>query len=238
MVLAWENLQKVFVILVVIIVLFHWRIFFLHCFSTSFLILPWTIARFFHPFYTFSPAHCRVIRGTFISAFWAFPSQPYRECHGFDWAFFTPRLFLLCPISHILARFVTQMLAGAPHPGSSSVPALTKLSFPADAWSWTTDVVDRRPLVYQLHQWATTYKVTKLLNMFQPTYGCSKSYGKDYKQDLLRNIAWNCFNETTTSKLFKKAATPFVCSKQAAIIENNQCLMDKRCFWDLVIFLI
>ena len=152
--------------------------------------------------------------------------------------FLPPDSFYFALISHILARFVTQMLAGAPHPGSSSVPALTKLSFPADAWSWTTDVVDRRPLVYQLHQWATTYKVTKLLNMFQPTYGCSKSYGKDYKQDLLRNIAWNCFNETTTSKLFKKAATPFVCSKQAAIIENNQCLMDKRCFWDLVIFLI
>ena len=37
-----------------------------HCFSTSSLTLPWTIARFLHPFCTFSPAHRRVIRGTFI----------------------------------------------------------------------------------------------------------------------------------------------------------------------------
>ena len=37
-----------------------------HCFSTSSLTLPWTIAGFLHPFYTFSPAHRRVIRDTFI----------------------------------------------------------------------------------------------------------------------------------------------------------------------------
>ena len=37
-----------------------------HCFSTSSLTLPWTIARFLHPFCTFSPAHRRVIRDTFI----------------------------------------------------------------------------------------------------------------------------------------------------------------------------
>ena len=42
-----------------------------HCFSTSSLTLPWTIARFLHPFCTFSPAHRRVIRDTFIF-------QPFR----------------------------------------------------------------------------------------------------------------------------------------------------------------
>ena len=36
------------------------------CFLTSSLILPWTIARFLRPFYTFIPAHRRVIRDTFI----------------------------------------------------------------------------------------------------------------------------------------------------------------------------
>ena len=36
------------------------------CFSTSSLTLPWTIAGFLHPFYTFSPAHRRVIHDTFI----------------------------------------------------------------------------------------------------------------------------------------------------------------------------
>ena len=94
-------------------------------------------------------------------------------------------VFYLALLPHILGRFVIQMRAGAPHPGSSSVPAFTKLSLPADTWSWTTHIVDTRPLVYQLRQWVTKYKITKLLNMFQPTYACSKSYGKDYKQDLL-----------------------------------------------------
>ena len=42
-------------------------LFFIHIFfPTSSLTLPWTIAGFLHPFYTFSPAHRRVIRGTFI----------------------------------------------------------------------------------------------------------------------------------------------------------------------------
>ena len=39
------------------------------CFSTSSLTLPWTIVGFLHPFYTFSPAHCRVICNTFIFNF-------------------------------------------------------------------------------------------------------------------------------------------------------------------------
>ena len=47
-------------------------LFFIHIFfPTSSLTLPWTIAGFLHPFYTFSPAHRRVIRDTFIF-------QPFR----------------------------------------------------------------------------------------------------------------------------------------------------------------
>ena len=38
--------------------------------------------------------------------------------------------------------------AGTPHPGSSSVPALTNLSLPSDASTWTTHIVDTRALVY------------------------------------------------------------------------------------------
>ena len=73
-VLAWENLQEVFVMLVVVVphlLLFDVFIilFFIHCFSTSSLTLPWAIARFLHRFYTFSPAHCRVIHDTFILTF-------------------------------------------------------------------------------------------------------------------------------------------------------------------------
>ena len=106
-------------------------------------------------------------------------------------------VFYLALLPHSLRRFVIQIWAGTPHLGSSSVPALTKLSFPSDAWYWTTHIVDTRPLVYQSRQLATKYKVTTLLNMFQPTYVCSKSYGKDNKQDLFVSTAQNCFNETT-----------------------------------------
>ena len=76
-------------------------------------------------------------------------------------------VFHLALLPHVLARFVTQMWTGTPHPGSSSVPALTDLSLLADASPWTTHIVDTRPLAYQLRQWATNYRVkTKLLNMF------------------------------------------------------------------------
>ena len=95
-------------------------------------------------------------------------------------AFFTHRHFL-----HYTPSFVTQMRAGTPHPGSYSVPALIELSLPADAWPWTTDVWIIRPLIYQLRQWATKYRVkNKLLNMF-----CLfKVIWKDYKNTL--NKAW------------------------------------------------
>ena len=51
----------------VVVVILHLLMFFIHIFfSTSSLTLPWTIARFLDPFCTFSPAHRRVIRDTFI----------------------------------------------------------------------------------------------------------------------------------------------------------------------------
>ena len=50
-----------------VVVIIHLLMFFIHIFfSTSSLTLPWTIARFLDPFCTFSPAHRRVIRNTFI----------------------------------------------------------------------------------------------------------------------------------------------------------------------------
>ena len=40
------------------VVVLHLSMFFIHiCFSTSSLTLPWTIAEFLHPFYTFIPVH-------------------------------------------------------------------------------------------------------------------------------------------------------------------------------------
>ena len=44
-------------------------LFFIHCFLTSCLTLPWAITGFLHPFYTFSPAHRSVIGNIFILTF-------------------------------------------------------------------------------------------------------------------------------------------------------------------------
>ena len=47
------------------VVVLHLSMFFIHiCFSTSSLTRPWTITGFLHPFYTFRPAHRRVIYDT------------------------------------------------------------------------------------------------------------------------------------------------------------------------------
>ena len=86
---------------------------------------------------------------------------------------------------HFWHVFVTQMRAGTPHPGSSSVSALIELPFLADAWTWATHIVVTRPLIYQLRQWATKYKVkTELLNMFR----LFKVVCNDYKNSL--NKTW------------------------------------------------
>ena len=72
-------------------------LFFIHIFfSTSSLTLPWTIAHF----YTFSPAHRRVIRDSFSF-------QPFRyllaERYGLEWAFFRLQAFFtLRSFTHIL----------------------------------------------------------------------------------------------------------------------------------------
>ena len=65
-------------------------------FFTSSLTLPWTIDRFLDPFCTFSPAHCRVIRGTFIfNHFVIFLSRALGFWVGifYPQAFFTLRSF-------------------------------------------------------------------------------------------------------------------------------------------------
>ena len=66
----------IFILLLIFFILFYFSDFhfvvtcrfssFTFCFLTSSLTLPWTIARFLDPFYTFGPSHRRVIRNTFI----------------------------------------------------------------------------------------------------------------------------------------------------------------------------
>ena len=159
MVIAWENLQEVFVMLVVVVVVF-----------TSLEVFT------FLGYFSLPPAFHPSFSGPMKGLHWlwalpwlllllyfcqAFPPHFYRECYGFEWVFFTHGRFL--PYT----PFVTQMMVGAPLPESSSVPALTELSLPADAWTSSIDVWITRPLIYQLRQWATKYRVKiKLLNIF------------------------------------------------------------------------
>ena len=95
----------------------------------------------------------------------------------------TDVFYLMLLHRHFWHVFVTQMRAGTPNPGSSSVHAVTELSLPADAW--TTHIVVTRPLIYQLRKWAMKNRVKiKLLNMF-----CLfKVISKDYKNTL--NKTW------------------------------------------------
>ena len=86
-----------------------------HCFSTSSLTLPWTIAGFLHPFYTFSPAHRRVIRDTFIfNHFVIFLPRALRF-----WVdiFYPPAFSTLRSFTDILPAFIKASLGA----GSSSL---------------------------------------------------------------------------------------------------------------------
>ena len=120
-------------------------------------------------------------------------AQAKSECYGFVWAVFIHGRFL--PFT---PSFATQMQAGAPLQGSSSVPALTELSPPTDAWTWTIDVWITRPLIYQLHQWATSIEL-KL--SYWICFACSKSYEKTIKtlwtrlDVLLKTASVNIFSQ-------------------------------------------
>ena len=130
MVLAWENLQEVFVMLVVVAVFYLTGGFyvsgllFLATGTPPWLLMP-VKATSSSELY---PGYFRFLY--FLLGF-------YCERYGLEWAFFTHRRFFLsCTLSHIFWHvFVTQMRAGTPHLGSSFVPALTELSLPADAWT-------------------------------------------------------------------------------------------------------
>ena len=130
MVLARGNHQEVFVMLVVIDVVFDLTgSFSLHCFSMSSLTLLWAMAGVFTPLFILS----------------AQPSQSDSRHFHFNFS----RLFIFTASATVLSEcflptgiflpntssFVTQVRAGTPHPGSSSVPALTELSLQADAWT-------------------------------------------------------------------------------------------------------
>ena len=76
-----------------------------HLLSASSLYRPWTIVRFLHQFYTFSPAHRRVIRDTFILIFLRFSCFFTASATEFWEAFFTSGIFYLPLLTNILTQF-------------------------------------------------------------------------------------------------------------------------------------
>ena len=94
----------------------HLSMFFIHiCFSASSLTLPWTIAGCLHPFYTFSAAHRRVIRDTFIFNYSViFLPRALRFWVGI---FYSQTFFTLHSFTDILTAFFKSSLGA----GSSSL---------------------------------------------------------------------------------------------------------------------
>ena len=130
MVLAWRTsggFCDVDLHFFVVVVVLHFSFFFIHIFfSKSSLTLPWTIARFLDPFCTFSPAHRRVIRDTFIF-------QPFRY-------FLTTSATVLS--GHFLPTGVSYLIL---LPDILTQPAFIKVLLGADsylfesgtAWYWS-----------------------------------------------------------------------------------------------------
>ena len=99
MILSWKNLQEVFLMLVIVVVLPHWK--FLR-------------ARATFPCYQHSTLVSQAREGLHSSELYpgyfrllyfcqAFPSQLYRERYGFEWVLFTYSRFLPCtPYPHFV----------------------------------------------------------------------------------------------------------------------------------------
>ena len=139
----------------------------------------------------FCDVGCYCVSSLEVFTFLGYFSLPPALLSGFSGPWRPPSALTLHPIPS--------------HLGSSSVPALTKLSLPADALTWTTHIVVTRPLIYQLRQWATKYRVKiELLNMF-----CLfKVIWKDYK-NTLNKTWWKVLlktDSTSHQSLFKEAA--------------------------------
>ena len=135
----------------------HWRFFI----SLPFDVIPHLFVsyhRVFTPILYFQP---RSSQSDLWHFHFNFSRLFYCKCYHFEWVFFTHWRFLLYTPS-----FVTQI----EQKHSIQDPPLCLLSQscpPADAWTWTIDVWIIRPLIYQLRQWATKYRVKiEPLNMF------------------------------------------------------------------------
>ena len=149
------------------------------------------------------------------------------------WAgMFHPLMFFtLHSFPTFFGTFVTQVRVGTSYPGSSSVPALTELSLSTDAWTWTTHIVVKRPLIYQL---SSEPRRTEIKLNYWICFACSDSYGKTIKtlwtrldkKYCLKRLRQNCLISIYQS-YFEKSIHPFWLRK------SSQAL---RCFWNVNIF--
>ena len=122
------------------VVLLHLSMFFIHiCFSTSSFTLTWTIAGFLHPFYTFSPAHRRVIRNTFIfNHSVMFSPQALRFLMGI---FYPQSFFTLCSFLTFLAQpaiIKASLGAGSYSLKFSGLHTDPRITDPAHLFFWFT----------------------------------------------------------------------------------------------------
>ena len=115
-------------------------LFFIHCFSTSSLILPWTIAGFLLPFYTFSPAHPRMVGDTFILTFprSSFTVLP-RALRFWVGIFYPQSFFTLRFFTNILPAFAGASLgAGSSSLGFAGLYTDSRNTGPAHLFVWFT----------------------------------------------------------------------------------------------------
>ena len=110
MVLAWENFQEVFVMLVVVVVFLpHWRFFI----SLLFDIISHPSVdyrRVFTPILYFQPSPSQSDSRHFH--FSTIPLSSYCERYGFEWAFFTHRRFLpYAPSQHFWHNLLLSRLS-------------------------------------------------------------------------------------------------------------------------------
>ena len=170
---AWENLQEVFVMLVVVVVVFLTGGFYVS-------------GLLFHA--TGTPPHLiRPVKASSGSDLYPGCFRLLYFCQAFSvtvlpralrfWVgIFYPQTFFTLSFFTDIFRTVCESDVDR-NPGSSSVPALTELSLPANTWTWTTHIVVSRPLTYQLRQWATKNRVKiELLNMFRLFKVICKNY--------------------------------------------------------------
>ena len=147
MVLAWENLQEVFVMLVVVAVFYLTGGFYV---SGLLFLATGTPLWLLRPVKTSSSSE--LYPGCFRLLYFcqAFSSQFYRERYGFEWAFFTHKHFLPCTPSPHFGTFCNSDMGRSTPSRIRLCPCPTELSLPADASPRTTQIVDTRPLAYQL----------------------------------------------------------------------------------------